>query len=82
MRPIQYFSDEYLEQASKLSPTEIVEFLESMRLISEASPPSKSILISMKIPLNLLNAFKAKCSIGKIPYQTKIKELMRKYLEY
>jgi hypothetical protein len=31
-RPVQYFSDEYLEQCKALTPQQIVEFLEDFRL--------------------------------------------------
>jgi hypothetical protein len=31
-RPVQYFSDEYLEQCKRLTTEEIVEFLEDFRL--------------------------------------------------
>lgn len=80
MRPIQYFSDEYLEHCKKLSATEIAEFLEGVRILSEAERiPDKSILISIKIPKPLLSTFRTRCAAEGIPYQTKIKELMKKW---
>ena len=78
MKPVQFFSDEYLEQCRKMSPEEILEFLEAFRLLQE--PPTKSKLISIKIPENLLNAFRKKCELNHVKYQTKIKELMQDWL--
>ena len=82
MRPIQFFSDEYLDQCRTLSATEIIEFLEDIRVLSESVAPSKkSKLISIKIPESLLKAFKVRCLLEGIRYQTKIKELMCEYLK-
>jgi predicted DNA binding CopG/RHH family protein len=41
---------------------------------------SGSRLISLKVPEDLLQAFKAKSRLHGTPYQTKIKELMRDWL--
>ena len=48
MKGIQYFSKEYLAQCSKMSPDQILEFLENYRLLI-SSQPEKCQLISMKI---------------------------------
>jgi predicted DNA binding CopG/RHH family protein len=80
-RPIQYFSDDYLEQASACSTTEIAQFLEDMRLLHHAiMPRSQTKLISLKIPEQLLTSFKTRCKLEGSKYQTKIKELMVAYL--
>jgi predicted DNA binding CopG/RHH family protein len=80
-RPIQYFSDEYLAQASACSTTEIAQFLEDMRLLHHAViPRSKTKLISLKVPEQLLASFKVQCRLQGLKYQTKIKELMIEYL--
>lgn len=80
MRPVQYFSDEYLERCRAMQPDQIVRFLEDFRLL-HGGPPPKSKLISLKVPEPLLAAFKAKAALGKVPYQTQIKRLMRAWLE-
>lgn len=78
MRPVQYFSKDYLEYCKKLDPEKICEFLESFQKLHLQKSQSKaSKLISIRIPEDLLNAFKKKCAEEKIPYQTRIKELMR-----
>ena len=73
------FSDEYLARCREMSPDEIVRFLEDFRRI-HASKPARSRLISIKIPEDLLAAFKMKAVLHRIPYQTKIKELMKAWL--
>lgn len=35
MRPIQYFSDEYLEQCKSFSTESILEYLENFRLLQQ-----------------------------------------------
>ena len=75
MKAVQYFTDEYIEQCRKMSPDEIAEFLESFRLMREK--PGKSILISLRVPERLLAAFKKKSRFAGIPYQTRIKQLIR-----
>lgn len=57
-KALQMFSDEYLEYAKQLTPRQIVDFLEDFRQIAAAGQPQKSKLISMKVPQNLLDAFK------------------------
>lgn len=79
MKGIQYFSKEYLAQCSKMSPDQILEFLENYRLLI-SSQPEKCQLISMKIEPTLLRAFKQRAQIENIPYQTLIKHLMKSYL--
>jgi predicted DNA binding CopG/RHH family protein len=71
-----------LQGQPQLSTSEIVDFLESFRLMSsgESSSHGPSQLISMKVPKNLLAAFKAKASRLGVPYQTLIKRLMWDYL--
>jgi predicted DNA binding CopG/RHH family protein len=80
MKAVQYFSAEYLERCKKMKPIEILEFLESFRLLHAPKSPSK--LISMKVPENLLSAFKRRCQLSNIPYQTQLKRLMKHWLEY
>jgi len=79
MRPVQYFSDEYLQRCKDAKPEAILDYLESFRLLNDE--PSKSKLISMKIPENLLSSFRDRCELENIRYQTKIKKLMKEWLQ-
>ena len=79
MRPVQYFSKEYLKQTRRTSPEETVQFLEDFRLMH--AKPAASKLISMKVPEPLLAAFRFKCSERGVKYQTRIKELMIDWIE-
>ncbi len=79
-KPIQYFSEDYLEYCRSLTPESIVEFLDQYREIAQAGSRSPSKLISIKVPENLLCAFKFKAKTKGQPYQSVIKELMRQWL--
>ena len=80
-KSIQKFNDSYLKDSRKLPPESILSFLEDFRkLHGRTNTKTESQLISIKIPKNLLNAFKTKASLEKIPYQTLIKKLMKKDL--
>jgi predicted DNA binding CopG/RHH family protein len=78
MRPVQYFTDEYLEQCKKMTPEQILEYLESFRLLN--SPQDKTKLISIKIPESILKAFRTKCELNGVKYQTQIKTLMKEWI--
>ena len=80
MRPVQYFSDEYLEQSRKLNATEIARFLDDFQTINSRND-GDSVLISIRIPQNLLRAFRSKCELNQVAYQRKIKMLMRDWLK-
>lgn len=82
MRPVQYFSDEYLEKCKEMTPVQIIQFLDDFRNLQYSVQTSKSRLISMKIPEHLLNTFKTKSKLKGIPYQTQIKILMEEWLKY
>ena len=79
MKAVQYFTDEYLEHCRKLTPTQIAQFLEDYRLMLEDEGESK--LISVRIPVRLLDAFKRRSAAEGVKYQAKIKDLMRGYLK-
>lgn len=79
-RPVQFFSDEYLERCRAMKPVEVLEFLESFRLL-HGRAPSKSRLISLKVPENLLDAFRSRCRLEGVRYQTQIKRLMSAWTE-
>lgn len=81
MRPVQYFTKEYLEHCRAMKPEQIVRFLEDFRTLHRGAPPAKSRLISMKVPESLLESFRTKSSLNGVPYQTQIKRLMRDWLD-
>lgn len=78
-RPLQRFSDAYLERCRELSPEDIVRFLDDFRRLHGAAARSR--LISLKVPEPLLAAFKTKARLYKVPYQTQIKNIMQAWLE-
>jgi len=80
VKALQLFSDEALKRGREMSPDQILKFLEDFRSL-HASRPVKSRLISMKVPEDLLAAFKTKASMEGSPYQTKIKQLMKAWLK-
>ena len=65
MRPVQFFSDEYLEHCKSFSAEQILGFLEDFRLLHE--PPQRSKLISLKVPEYLLGAFRRKADAIGVP---------------
>lgn len=80
-KALQIFSDEQLEQYKELTALQIVHYLEDFRLMhSSINNKSKSKLISMKVPEDLLDLFKKRSKQENIPYQTKIKILMKEWL--
>lgn len=80
MRPVQYFSEEYLEKCKEMTPEQIIQFLDDFRTLHGSIQTSKSKLISIKVPENLLNTFKTKSKLKEVPYQTQIKKLMKAWV--
>ena len=80
MKTVQHFSDDYLEQCKDMTPDQILQFLDDFRQLHGAERRSRSKLISIKIPENLLNAFKARAKLMGTPYQTQIKVLMKAWV--
>ena len=78
-KTIQYFSDDYLKRCKDATPDEILEFLENFRILVSQSQ-EKCQLISLKIEPSLLIAFKRKATLSGIPYQRKIKQLMKDWI--
>ena len=78
-RPVQFFSDEYLERCRGMRPTEVLEFLESFRLL-HGRAPSRSRQISLKVPKHLLDVFREMCRLEGVRYQTQIKRLMSEWV--
>ncbi len=84
-KTIQFFTPEYLALCAQFTPDQIIEFIENYRKLVAKAPekyqlPEKCRLISLKIEPSLLKAFKKKADLEKIPYQTKIKQLMREWV--
>ena len=79
-RPVQHFSPEYLARCRKMRPDQIVRFLDGFRALGRPPASAKSRLISMKVPEDLLRSFKSACDKEGAAYQTRIKELMRRWL--
>ena len=80
MKPLQKFSDAYLQRCAAMSHEEIVRFLDDFRRI-HGTQRSPSRLISIKVPEDLLAAFKAKARLHDVRYQTQIKKLMNLWLQ-
>lgn len=81
MKTIQFFSDDYLTQCQQLSAGQIVKYLEDFRVINMPRKKSVSKLISIKIETDLLEAFKTKARLDGVPYQSRIKAIMRDWLK-
>jgi predicted DNA binding CopG/RHH family protein len=79
MKALQRFSDDYLQRCREMSKDDIAKFLDDFRRL-HGGTKSGSRLISLKVPEDLLEAFKAKSSLQGTQYQTKIKELIRDWL--
>lgn len=78
-KPVQYYDPDYVARCKEMSTEEVLQFLEDFRLLS-AGEAEKCKLISLKIEPSLLRAFKLKAEAEGVPYQTKIKSLMRQWL--
>ena len=59
----------------------ILEFIELFKDLADPSAQHPSRLISIKVPVPLLTAFKFKAKHAGIPYQTMIKRLMTQWLK-
>ncbi|RLA33394.1 MAG: hypothetical protein DRR03_07720 [Gammaproteobacteria bacterium] len=79
MKPVQTFTTDYLALTHTATPEQVLRFLEDFRLLQ--APAVRSRPISLRVPEPLLAAFKQRCALEGIPYQVRIKELMRGWLE-
>ena len=80
MKTIQFFSDNYLAQCKQLSAEQIVKYLEDFRIVNMPLKKPVSKLISIKIETDLLEAFKTRAHLDGVPYQSRIKAIMRDWL--
>lgn len=80
MKPVQFFSDEYLASSRKASPTQIAKFLDDYRSLQSAARlrvdrgPTK--LISIRLPVKLLSLLKKRAKEKQIPYQSMMIEII------
>jgi predicted DNA binding CopG/RHH family protein len=79
VRPVQFFTDEYLRQCRGMTADQVIRFLEDFRNL-HAGRPTRSKLISLKVPEDLLQAFRQRAELAGVPYQAQIKRLMRKWV--
>lgn len=79
MRPVQSFTDDYLERCRGMTADQVIRFLEDFRQL-HARRPSRSKLISLKVPEDLLEAFRQRAELAGVPYQAQIKRLMRAWV--
>ena len=79
MKTVQRFTHENLEHGKNLTADQILRFLDDFRRLHGSQPP-KSKLISMKVPEDLLNAFRTQARMAGTPYQTQIKRLMKAWV--
>jgi len=79
-KTLQLFTAEYLQECKHLSTAQICQFLEDFRSLHRGAGEDERILISMKVPKQLLRAFRQKCELYGVKYQTHIQELMREWL--
>ena len=79
MRPVQIFDDEYLARCRAMTPDQIIKFLDDFRRL-HGRTPAPSRLISIKVPQDLLDAFRQRAQLEGVAYQTKIKALMTEWL--
>jgi len=80
MKALQLFNPASLERSIKMNADQVLEFLEAFRQLAASRVQSPARVISLRVEASLLTAFKHKVRLEGGRYQTKIKELMRKYL--
>lgn len=81
-KPIQKFETTYIEALNGATPTQIARWLEDYRIMvgSKSKVVAKSKLISLKVPEDMLAAFRQKAEMSGVRYQTQIKKLMEDWL--
>jgi predicted DNA binding CopG/RHH family protein len=79
MKALQKFTDEYLHNCRGMTHDQVLQFLEDFRCLHQARAAASK-LISIKVPEDLLRAFKAKAALAQTPYQAKIKALMKDWI--
>lgn len=79
-KPVQYLTKEYLERCSKLTPDQIIEFLENYRtLMWQAKENTET--VDLHVEPSLLRAFMQKARENGLDYREQIKELMKEWID-
>jgi predicted DNA binding CopG/RHH family protein len=85
MKPVQFFTDEYLKTSRKASPTQIAIFLDDYRSLHSGAKlrvaPEPTKLISIRLPIRILARLKALSKEKQIPYQTLMKQIIENNLK-
>lgn len=82
IKTLQILTDENLENSRNLSAEQVIQYLEDFRRMHSAEDADEKLkLISLKISPTLLRAFRTKCELTGIPYQTKIKKIMEDWVK-
>jgi predicted DNA binding CopG/RHH family protein len=76
---VQFMSEAQIEAGLKMSIRERLQFVEDFMALANVSQSSKSKLISLKVPEDLLRLFRQKCEMEGVAYQTQIKKLMSEW---
>lgn len=79
MKAVQYFSDQHLDQCGELTTDQVLQFLSDFQQLHNRQK-TRTKLISMKVPEDLLSAFRTRAELASVPYQTKIKQLMQQWV--
>lgn len=78
-KTLQFYDKAYLERTKHLSTEQIVRFLEGFRELNSAKPQKEpSTLISIRLPDSLLESLKSRAALENKPYQSLIKEYLKK----
>lgn len=78
-KPLQFTKEEAIFN-SREDVGPIIEFLDNFQKMVDPRAQYVSQLISIKVPVPLLEAFKARANLLGIPYQSQIKKLMLEWL--
>jgi predicted DNA binding CopG/RHH family protein len=84
MKTVQYLDAAYLERCRNMSADDILQFLDDFQRLHSPAPaamPTKSKLISLKLPQDLLSTFRQQCDQKGLRYQTQIKQLMTDWVK-
>ncbi len=76
---IQHFSAERLSADRAMSKDQIAQFVHEFQQVVHGNEGKKK-LISIRVPETLLSHFRAKAKMEKCLYQTKILDLMRRWI--
>ena len=79
MKTVQRFTAEYLAVTRDATPEQVLHFLEEFRQLQ--APAVRSKPTNLRVPEPLHAAFKRRSALEKVAYQSRIKELIRAWLE-